>query len=321
MAWIFLFLGFVLLVKGADWMVEGASALASRFQVSLLVIGMTVVAFGTSAPELMVNLIASASGEGNLALGNVVGSNISNLLFVLGCMAALTPLSFSKNLIRLDIPLSLLACFLLAVLGYYAGEGVAFILRRGGAVILILIFACYMIYLFKFRTYQALEEDFDKAIEIPKAVLLTLVGLVGLVLGGEWVVDSASTIAGNLAQRLGWSGVDRVLGLTVVALGTSLPELAASIVAIRKSKIALAVGNIIGSNIFNLLWVLGASALVMPLEADIRFLKDLLWCFVATLVTLFFIVFPSHGNLNRLQGGILIVAYFVYLSSLIGNMT
>lgn len=317
--------GFILLIKGADWLVEGSSSLARRLGVSDLMIGLTVVSFGTSAPELVVNIIASFQGSASIAIGNIVGSNISNTLLILGATALVAPLAVQKSTVLKEIPFTLLAAVALLVMandtlvdGYPASE-----LGRGDGLIFLGFFAIFLYYTFGIR-HNGHEKKSKASMPLLRAWFLFAVGLAGLVLGGKLAVSGAQTIA----LQLGIS--EALVGLTVVALGTSLPELAASIVAAKKGKTDIAVGNIVGSNIFNIFWILGLSAVIKPLPFQPGLNIDL-GVVAASTVLLFFLIHNGGMHkrillwwrqerdyiLNRFEGGVLFLGYFAYLGFIV----
>ncbi|PIQ75933.1 sodium:proton exchanger [Candidatus Peregrinibacteria bacterium CG10_big_fil_rev_8_21_14_0_10_49_24] len=315
--------GVALLIKGADWLVEGASSLARRLHVSDLVIGLTVVAFGTSAPELLVNIVASIQGSSDIAIGNIVGSNISNTLLILGITAIITPLAIQKSTVLKEIPFSLLAAGTLFIMandslvdGYLISE-----LGRGDGIVFLGFFAIFMYYTFGIRNNGFSEDGHTKAdMSVWKAIWLIFIGLIGLSAGGNLAVQTAQ----DMALTLGIS--ESLVGLTAVAVGTSLPELTASVMAALKGKPDMSVGNIVGSNIFNIFWILGISAIIKPLPFRQEMNVDLLMIvFSATL--LFFIVHNGGWHrrlflwwrqnkdyiLTRWEGGVLVTSYIAYI--------
>jgi cation:H+ antiporter len=263
MTYILLVIGFVFLIKGADLLVDGASSVARKLHISNLVIGLTIVAFGTSAPELFVNLYASIQGTTDIAIGNIIGSNIVNMLFILGIAAIIYPLTVTKGTVWKEIPLSLLA----AVLVFIMANDVLFdgmsanILTRIDGLVLIAFFIIFLYYTFGIAKTQGDNSPTDTVAVHSgwKSTGMILLGLVGLVIGGHWIVGSATTIALNLGLS------QALIGLTIVAIGTSLPELATSAVAAYKKNSDIAIGNVVGSNIFNIFWILGISAVIHPL--------------------------------------------------------
>lgn len=314
--------GFVLLIKGADWLVEGASSIAKRFRVSDLVIGLTIVAFGTSAPELIVNIIASIEGNADIAIGNVVGSNISNTLLILGCCALIAPLAVQRNTVLKEIPFGLLAAGTLFVMandalidGYDVSE-----LSRSDGVAFIGFFILFMYYTFGLN--GANKEDSthsEDTVPVWLSAGKLLIGLVALVGGGKIAVNSAVEIA----TLFGLS--EALIGLTIVALGTSLPELAASGVATYRGRTDIAIGNIVGSNIFNIFWVLGLSAIIKPIPFAPATNIDLGVVVIATAL-LFLLVHNGHVHhrilwwrnkkkyaIHSWEGIILLLGYVSYI--------
>jgi K+-dependent Na+/Ca+ exchanger related-protein len=248
--------GFFALIKGADVLVEGAASLAQRFGVSDLVVGMTVVAFGTSAPELVVNVLASLQGSSSLALGNVLGSNVANVLLILGVTSLFGKLGADALMQRFELPVQFLFVPLLGLAVWLGSDGESWTLERLGGALLLLVFAVFFFFNYQMRKEALTEEVPHHSMSVTKALLFVGLGLVGLGLGGDWIVRAAVSIASSLGLS------EAVIGLTIVAIGTSLPELAASVVAARKGKVDMALGNVVGSNVFNLGWVLGVSSLI-----------------------------------------------------------
>lgn len=257
--------GLILILKGADWLTDGASSIARRFNISSLVIGLTIVAFGTSAPELVVSVISAVQGETEMAIGNVVGSNIFNSLAIMGLTAIVYPIFCSRNNIRYDVPFCLVASVALFAM---ATDGAA--ITRGNGITLLCFFAIFLSYTFAIAHKASSKPEQEKqpakaqqpeaGLSMTKAILLFSIGLACLVFGGNWLVDGASGIAALL-------GVSQsVIALTIVAAGTSFPELVTSIVAARKGDTDMAMGNVVGSNIFNIFLVLGVSSTISPLQ-------------------------------------------------------
>lgn len=298
-------LGFVLLVKGADWFVEGASGIADKFGIPQLVIGLTIVAMGTSAPETAVSITAALKGNADIAVGNVVGSNILNVLIILGISSVITSIAVAKTTVRYEIPIMLAMTLLLLVFGVNGGT---ICLWEG--IVLLLCFIGYLGYMFvmvKKGQMQAEEMDSEPK-PLWKLLLAGLVGL-GLIIAGSNVTVDAATA---LAKIFGMS--EKFIGLTVVALGTSLPELFTSVVAARKGKADIAIGNIVGSNIFNILFVIGTSSLIIPVIFEMSFMVDCLVAAAAGLL-LWLCVFRKK-KLARIDGIIMLLgyaAYFIYL--------
>ena len=261
-----LIFGFLLLIKGADWMVEGSATLAKKYNVSDLVIGLTIVAFGTSAPELVVNGFASIENYPDLVLGNIIGSNNFNLFIILGIVGLISPIVVKSSTVWKEIPISFLAALILLILGNSFLNDTSVITRLDG-MILILLFAGFLFYIFKqLKNDLALPASNFQNISNTKILLLILGGLAGLIIGGKLVVDSAITIATNLGLS------EKLIGLTILAAGTSLPELVTSIMAALKKNSDIAIGNVIGSNIFNILLIIPISSFINPIRKVYRLL-------------------------------------------------
>lgn len=308
-----LLLGLALVVKGADFLVDGASSLAKRKNVPELVIGLTIVAFGTSAPELVVNIFASVAGKNDLALGNIIGSNIFNLLFILGISGLIFPLTVHWSSVRREIPFSLLAVVIFYILANdnLLRPGVANSIDRLDAVILLVFFGMFLYITFG-PARGGNESGGDVAVfSLLKTWIYIVLGFVGLFLGGKLVVDQAVIIA----RELGVS--EKLIGLTIVASGTSLPELATSAVAAYKKRCDLAVGNVVGSNIFNLLFIMGVSAGIGPVAYPTSFNMDLYILGVGTLLLLVMMFTGKRRLLDRWEAFIMLLAYLVYLSFII----
>lgn len=312
--------GFIVLVKGADMLVGGASSLAARLGVSALVIGLTIVAFGTSAPELIVNLLASLQGNTDIAIGNILGSNIVNILLILGICAAMYPLTVSKGTTWKEIPFALLAVVMLGCLALDQRLGGAdtSVISLGDGLVLIGFFAIFLYYIFaiaKSDNGQSVPAEAE-AVQVQsllRSIIFIVVGLVGLVIGGKWIVDGAIVFA----TALGVS--ESLIGLTIVAVGTSLPELATSVAAVYRRNIDIAVGNIVGSNIFNIFWILGMSAVITPLPFSEQFSVDLLVTFGATALLFGALFIGRKHTLERWQGVAFICLYIAYIVYLIGR--
>ena len=305
---ILLVVGFVGLIKGADFFVEGASNVAKRFHVPSLIIGLTIVAMGTSLPETAVSISASLAGSNSLAISNVSGSNLFNLLVVVGLCCIMQKVEVDKDTIRRDIPYSLLAAVVLIVLGML-GTGDGMVLGRMDGIILLALFAFFLFLMIKSALKAAagaaeLDED-----EVTQSVVMSLVCIVGgaaaIAIGGDWVVDSAST----LAMALGMS--ETMVGLTIVAVGTSLPELVTSFVAARKGEVDMALGNAIGSNVFNILLVLGIASSISPIGFMMSNVVDIAAVIVATLVC--WAVAAKNKALGKVMGVIMVASYFIYM--------
>lgn len=304
---VLLVVGFVMLIKGADWFVEGASKIADRFGIPQLVIGLTIVAMGTSAPEAAVSIASALKGSAEITIGNVLGSNILNVLIILGLTAVVRAIAVQKSTIKYEIPFTILVTVLMGVLGLTDG-----VISRGEGVILWACFLVYMVYLLimakKGQNTDGEVKKEEKKDPMWKLILLVIIGVVLIVFGSDVSVDAATA----LAKIFGMS--ERLIGLTIVALGTSLPELVTSVTAAIKGKADIAVGNIVGSNIFNILFVVGTTALITPVAYSASFMVDTVTA-IATMVLLFICVLPKK-KLGRLAGMIMLVsyvAYFIYL--------
>lgn len=313
-----LVVGLTILIGGAEALVRGASSIGRRFGISPLVIGLTIVAFGTSAPELTVNIYSALVGSTDLALGNIIGSNIANILLILGVTAAIVPLTVKSSTVRWEIPLSLLAVLFVFVFGsdvLFDGGTTNVLTRTDGFAFLgfFIIFMFYVFALIKNDPAPPEEgtESEGKQLGNLTAIGLSIAGLAGLVLGGKLLVDQAVT----LASLAGLS--ESVIGLTVVAIGTSLPELATSIVAALKKEVDIAVGNVIGSNIFNVFWILGVTSIIAPIPAPPGFMVDALVAVGATLVLFFALFVGNKHQLDRWQGVVFIIAYIAYITYLV----
>lgn len=312
-----LIIGFLLLVKGADAFVDGASSIAKKLRIPAFVIGLTIVAFGTSAPELAVSLTAALRGSNDIAIGNVVGSNIFNTLVVLGASAAITPIAVKKGMIKKDYPLSIFAAVLLGVLSLdmILFKKSAMTIGRVDGIVLLLAFAFFMYTTVKEGlkeraiSAQESEEDDKPKISIGKGILLLLLGLAGIVLGGDSTVEGAKEIA----RVLGLS--EALIGLTVVALGTSLPELVTSVIAAKKGESDIAVGNVIGSNIFNIFLILGTSATISPMKVTETYLYDIAVLVAVMLLT--YIPVAKTKKVSRVMGVAMIVVYVGYTAYLV----
>ncbi len=307
--------GLVILILGAEWLVKGASSIARKYGIPPLVIGLTVVAFGTSMPELSVNIYAAVSGATGLAIGNVVGSNIANILLVLGASAIICSLSVKSSTVRWEIPLALLASVLVLVFGsdILLDGGVTNVITRTDGMALLGLFAIFMFYIVAlFRSDASpLEEEEEKPLTPLRAFLYTIVGLVALTGGGRLLVDQAVSLAGVIGLS------EAVIGLTVVAIGTSLPELATSVVAAWRKQVDIAVGNVIGSNIFNIFLVLGVSSVIAPLPVREGFVVDALVMIVATVFLFVALFLGKRGHIDRWQGIVFILLYVGYVAYLL----
>lgn len=301
-----LIVGFVMLTKGADWFVDGSSALAFRLGIPQLVIGLTIVAMGTSAPEAAVSITSALKGNEGITVGNVVGSNIMNILLILGIASVIVPLAVQKSTRRIEIPYMIAITVLFGVLGY-TGEMVTRV--EGGILwIAFLIYLGYLLWMAK-KGKEDNEPD-EKQKSLPVQLLMILTGLICIVLGSDFVVDGATEIA----KVIGIS--ERIIGLTIVAFGTSLPELVTSIAAARRGNADIAIGNVVGSNVFNILFVAGTSALISPVVFESKFVLDTAVA-TATAVLLLVCVCNKEGKLKRSGGIIMLAAYVAYFVKLL----
>ena len=312
LACIQLVIGFLFLVKGADIFVEGASSVAKKLNIPAFVIGLTIVAFGTSAPELAVSITAAMKGSNDIALGNVVGSNIFNTLVVLGVSAALTPIAVEKGMIKRDYPLSIFAAVLLGVLAMdtvlFKAEFMS--LGRVDGIILLIAFAGFMVMTVKAGMEGRTEEEEEsEAMPVLKAILCILIGLAGIVWGGDLSVDGAKEIA----RFFGLS--EAIIGLTIVAMGTSLPELVTSAIAAKKGESDIAVGNVIGSNIFNVFLILGVSSTILPMNISSTYLYDMGMLIAVMVLT--YLPIAKTKKVTRPMGIIMVLVYVVYTVYLI----
>ncbi len=314
LTYILFVLGFIFLIKGADFLVDGASSIAKKLKISNLVIGLTVVSFGTSAPELVVNIISAIKGQGDLAIGNIIGSNISNILLILGVSAIICALCVSRGTVWKEVPLSLLAILIVFVLvndGLIDGLGFSSLTRIDG-IILLAFFVIFIYYTFGIAKVQGEEKDSSvKKYPTWLSIVMILAGLAGLTFGGQWIVDGAIKIA----TALGIS--EAIIGLTIVAIGTSLPELATSAMAAYKKRVDIAVGNVVGSNIFNLFWILGITAVIRPLEFSPILNRDIIVCIIATFLLFLFMFIGKRHELEKWQGGIFVGLYIAYIVTLV----
>ena len=298
---ILLCVGFVMLVKGADWFVDGASGIATKFKIPQIVIGLTIVAMGTSAPEAAVSITAAMKGNADITVGNIVGSNILNILIILGLSALITPLAVAKSTIKVDIP------FMIAITALFLGVGYDGTIALLEGIILLVVFVSYLTYLFvlAIKDKDNSEENI-KEMSVAKALAWTVVGLALIVYGSDVTVDTATKIA----KFLGLS--ERFIGLTIVALGTSLPELFTSVAAARKGNADIAIGNIVGSNIFNILFVVGLSASIIPVPFAAGFRFDTIVSIIAGV--LLFVCSLKDRKLKKWAGALMLLSYAVYFA-------
>ncbi|MBT2571808.1 calcium/sodium antiporter [Planococcus sp. ISL-110] len=311
MTYLLLLVGFALLIKGADYFVEGASKIAQSLRVSPLLIGLTIVAFGTSAPEASVSFIAAFEGNSDVAIGNVVGSNIFNITFILGVTALVFPLMVQSETIRKEIPFALLGAvaLLLLISDIQLGSSATNLITRTEGMMLLLFFAVFLYYIFEVarKDRRLTEENPPDIANVSKTknTLLTIGGLAAIVFGGNLVVENSIQIALSLGMS------ETLVGLTIVAVGTSLPELVTSITAALKKQVDIALGNIIGSNIFNIFFILGTSAAISPLTVDSKIFSDV-WVMIAVSILLMILARTKY-KISRIEGSALAVIYIIYV--------
>lgn len=309
--YILLIIGFVLLIKGADYFVEGASNIAVKLNVSPLLVGLTIVALGTSSPEATVAILAALEGSPGVVLGNVIGSNIVNITVVVGLTALIAPLTVQSETVRKEIPFAMLAAIVLMILmADVALQGAgANIINRGDGIIILLFFSVFLYYVFemarKNRSSTVEKVDADTGESWLKNILFTIGGLIAIIIGGEMVVSSATEIALSLGMS------EALVGLTIVAIGTSLPEIMTSVTAALKGKGDMAIGNVVGSNIFNIFFVTGTASTVAPIAAESKLFFDG-WVMVG-LTVLLLIFSRTHFKIGRREGAVLLLAYITYL--------
>lgn len=306
-------LGLAILIVGADIMVRGSASLAYKMKISPLIIGLTIVSFGTSAPELIVNIFAALKGNADIGVGNIIGSNISNILLILGVAALITPINVQNSTVKKEIPLSLLA----AIMVFFMANDILFdgmsenVLSRTDGLALMGLFFIFLAYTFNLKNSKNNEEAPPKTYSMGISILFVLLGIGALFWGGQLLVDNAVI----LAKLAGLS--EAFIGLTVVAVGTSLPELATSAVAAAKNQSDIAIGNVVGSNIFNIFWILGLTSTIFPLHISGQINQDIIVCMGVT-VLLFLCMFVGRKRqLERWQAGMFLVLYASYISYLV----
>ena len=316
LSYLLFIIGLTLLIKGADWLVDGASTLAKLFNISDLVIGLTIVSFGTSAPELFVNVYASYVGNTDITIGNILGSNIANILLILGVSSIIFPLAVQKNTTWKEIPFSLLAAIIVGIMAadLYLDKNLTLAITRSEGLTLLAFFFIFMYYVFESSKKEQAENSINNSDDIHqskqavyKSVFFILIGLIGLTLGGKWIVDSAVSIATSF-------GVSQsLIGLTIVAVGTSLPELATSAIAAYKKNADIAVGNVVGSNIFNVFWILGLSSIMNNIPFQQKNFIDVGMTIFASLLLFLFMFIGKKHMLQRWQGILFLIFYISYI--------
>lgn len=313
MSFLILIIGFALLIKGADVFVEGASSIAKKFNVPSMIIGLTIVAMGTSAPEAAVSITSSLAGQNDMSVANVVGSNFFNILIVLGVSSIIAKLPVQKDTIKKDTP------FLIFISALLLAFGIDLKLGKIEGLMLLALFTYFLVDTIKSakkttenislengETAVAIEEETSSEISLPKTILVSIVGIAGIVVGGDMVVNSATTIATSFGMSA------NLVGLTIVAVGTSLPEFVTSIVAIKKGETEIAIGNVIGSNLFNILLVLGLSATINPITMSMLAFIDIV--FMVLITILLYVFMKNKNSLIKNQGIIFVVLYIVYMT-------
>lgn len=313
MNYVLLVVGFFLLVKGADWFVDGSASIARKLHISAIVIGLTIVSFGTSAPEAAVSITAGLAGQNDIALGNIIGSNIFNILAVIGAAAFIHPIRIQKSTIQKEFPFAISTAIVLLILsldtllqGYSAN-----MISRADGLIMLIFFAIFLFYLFDLAFQSHKNGEVEEAEEMPeersiaKSVLLGLIGVTGIVLGGTLTVDSAEAIA------LSWGLSEKLVGLTILAVGTSLPEFVTSVVAAKKGENDIAIGNVLGSNVFNVFFILAASAALTPIAVAPEIFFDLGVMLVSMLFVFFFSILGK--DVNKWEGAFLFLCYIAYM--------
>ena len=299
---VLLLVGFVFLIKGSDFFVDGASSIASILKIPTIIVGLTIVAFGTSAPEAAVSITSSLVGSNAMAVSNVIGSNLFNMLMVIGIAALLSELLMEKQVLDFDLPFLVGITILWAVFIFIGWD-----ITNIEGIILLIILLAYIIYLVLNARKSKEGTHVEKPkFSLPKSIFFIIVGLVGIILGGDLVVDSASAIA------IAFGMSETLVGLTIVAIGTSLPELVTSITALKKGENLLVIGNVIGSNIFNILFVLGASSAISAIPLDSSMLIDVLFMIFVTILS--FIFGKTQDKYDKKEGVVLIALFIVYMA-------
>lgn len=315
MTYLLLIIGFLLLIKGADYFVDGASTIAKLLNIPPILIGLTIVAFGTSSPEAAVSISAAIKGSGDISLGNVVGSNMFNITAIIGITSIINPLKVERETIRKEIPFALLASIALFIL--ISDVNLQFfnknLITRSDGLILLLFFLIFLYYIFEVarnsREKVVLDNEKTSTLTWGRNIFFTLAGLGAIIYGGDLVVKSSTEIAYSIGMS------QTLVGLTIVAIGTSLPELITSITAAMKKQSEIALGNIIGSNIFNILFVLGSSSLISPISVDNKIFTDVMLMILFTIVLLYFS--KTHSKVSKLEGSILTLVYLAYTAFII----
>lgn len=307
-------LGFGLLIKGADWLVEGSSSIAKRFHIPEIIIGLTIVSIGTSMPELFVSVTSALDGYSDMAMGNVIGSNVCNLLLILGLSSIIKSVTFQRETRLIELPMSLFFTIVFMVL-CNTGTGIS----RVEAIILLVLFVMFITYTIIMskkgdafdskdeETYSPQNAEDKNSVSMIKNILAVIIGIIALKLGGDFTVDNSVLIA----QRFNIS--EQIISLTILAVGTSLPELVTSVMAAIKGNSDIAIGNIIGSNIFNMLFIIGTSALIKPIVYNLAYNIDMVILVVAMIVLSLFPIIPPKNKMSRADGIVYLVMYAIYM--------
>ncbi len=302
-------LGFLLLIKGADFLVDGASDIAKKFHIPQIIIGLTIVSIGTSMPELFVSITSGLEGYSDMALGNVIGSNLCNLLLILGLSALIMPVKFQRETRLIEIPLSLIFTIVFAIIC-----NTNFGITKKEAIFLIVLFSLFILYtIFMAIKGEKFDKDCEGAVEkgenisVVKSIVNILIGIIALKVGGDFTVDNAVVVA----QALNVS--EKVIGLTILAIGTSLPELVTSVTAAMKGNSDIAIGNIIGSNIFNMLLIIGVTSLINPISYNVSYNMDMIILFWGTLLLALFPIIPPKNKMSRSNGAVYLSLYLLYM--------
>lgn len=313
--YIFLSLGLAMVLKGADWLIDGASSLAKRLNISEIVIGLTIVAFGTSAPELIISIFSSIAGKNNLILGNILGANMLNILFTMGIAGLIYPLDFKSNSIRREIPFSLLATLVFFILAndHFIFNSTSNRLSRPDGLILLTLLGGFLYYTFGLSKVKSFSSDEIKEYSLLKTCFFVVVGFVLLFVGGKVVVNNAVIIARKLQVS------EKLIGLTILSMGTTLPELTTTVVASVKRRSDLIIGNLLGSNIFNLFLIMGISAVISPISYDTVFNFDVAVLGVGTFFLLISIIILKPRKLDRPEALVLLIIYIAYLVFIIAR--
>lgn len=310
---VFILIGFFLLIKGADFLVDGSSRIARKFNIKEIIIGLTIVSIGTSMPELIISLTSALGERSDFAIGNILGSNISNLFFILGVSALVKPLLFKEQTVRIEIPFVIFLTALLYVFGNNGEYPVITSIEGIVFIVFCILFIMYNVFISRNNSKLEIEKNKPEDIKVSKSIFFIIVGIILLKFGGDFVVDNAS----KLAILLGIS--EKIVSLTIVAISTSLPELITSVTATYKGETDLAIGNIIGSNILNIAFIIGVTAIINPIAYSVSFNKDLI-IFMIGMVFLAVIPFIGEKNkISRFSGGIYLISYFLYIISLVYN--